>query len=250
MRVQVFGALQGRNLMIGANCRPEGSKAELCPMSKTTLLAGATGLVGSAVLPLLLADARVGKVIALVRRPLPVQHPKLEQWQDDRLLDALRPETADAVICCLGTTIRKAGSQAAFCAVDKDLPVGIAHWARAQGVPTFCLISALGADVRSHIFYSRVKGEVEQEIEALGFPDLAIFRPSVLDGPRQEKRAGERAGIAVLKLLGPLLAGRMENFRLMPHTVLAQALVHAALQPRPGIRRYGWRAIRELAAAR
>jgi uncharacterized protein YbjT (DUF2867 family) len=219
-------------------------------MSKTVLLAGATGMVGSACLPLLLEDERVGQVVALVRKPLPVQHPKLVQWQGTPLLNALQADPVDAVICCLGTTIKKAGSQAAFIAVDKDLPVGIAQWARAQGVPTFCLISALGADARSRIFYSRVKGEVEQELEAPGFPHLAFFRPSILDGPRKENRTGERAGIALLKLLGPLLVGRLANYRLMPHLVLARALVHAALQPMPGIHRLGWRDIQAMAARR
>nr|MBP9081422.1 NAD(P)H-binding protein [Flavobacteriales bacterium] len=130
-------------------------------MSTTILLAGATGLVGSAVLPLLLADARVGKVVALVRRPLSTEHIKLEQWVGQDLQDALKPTPVDAVICCLGTTIKKAGSQAAFIAVDRTLPLGIARWAKAQAVPTFCIISAIGADAGSRIFYSRVKGEVE-----------------------------------------------------------------------------------------
>ena len=144
-------------------------------MSKTILLAGATGLVGSACLPLLLADDRVSNVIALVRRPLATEHDKLEQWVGQDLQDALKPTQVDAVVCCLGTTIKKAGSQAAFIAVDKVLPLGIARWAKAQAVPTFCIISAVGADENSRIFYSRVKGEVEQELEAMNFKSLALF---------------------------------------------------------------------------
>lgn len=209
-------------------------------MSKSILLAGATGLVGSACLPLLLADERVGKVIALVRRPLGIQHAKLEQWvaPSDDLLKGLKPETVDAVICCLGTTIKTAGSQAAFIAVDKDLPLGIAHWAREQRVPTYCSISAIGADPGSRIFYSRVKGEVEQELEGMHFHSLALFQPSMLTGPRKEKRFGERIGIGVMNAVGPLLRGPLAKYRAMPHEVLAKALVNTVCSPEPGTNRY------------
>lgn len=209
-------------------------------MSKTILLVGATGLVGSACLPLLLDDERVGNVIALVRRPLDLQHPKLEQWiaPGDDLLKGLKSQPVDAVICCLGTTIKKAGSQAAFIAVDKDLPLGIAHWAKKQNVPAYCIISAIGADPGSKIFYSRVKGEVEQELEAMGFGSLNIFQPSILTGPRKERRVGERIGIGVMKVIGPLLIGPLTKYGAMPHEELAKALVNTAISPAPGTRRY------------
>ncbi|MBZ0207503.1 MAG: NAD(P)H-binding protein [Flavobacteriales bacterium] len=215
-------------------------------MSKTILLAGATGLVGSACLPLLLADERVGKVIALVRRPLTITHPKLEQWVGDDLQEELKPAKVDAVICCLGTTIKNAGSQAAFLAVDKALPLGIARWAKAQGVPTYVIISAVGADPGSRVFYSRVKGEVEQELEAMQFSNLSIFQPSVLSGPRQEKRFGEGVGIVVMHLLGPLLLGSLARLRVMPHMVLARALVEASIDPQGGMHRYTYRDIRRM----
>ncbi len=210
------------------------------------LLAGATGLVGSAVLPLLLAEERVGQVVSLARRPLPRQHPKLVQWTAPDLRSALRPEPVDAVICCLGTTMKKAGSREAFSAVDKELPLAIAHWAKGQGVPTFVIISAVGADPDSRFFYNRVKGEVEQALEALRFNSLALFQPSVLSGPRQERRPAEAVGMAALKLLGPLFIGPLEHYRVMPHQWLAQALVWAALQPQPGVHRYLYREILRL----
>lgn len=218
-------------------------------MPKTILLAGATGLVGSACLPLLLADERVSRVVALVRHPLNMGHPKLEQWDapDADLLQGLRPEPVDAVICCLGTTIKNAGSQAAFKAVDKDLPLGIARWAGSRGVPTYSIISALGASSKSKIFYSRVKGEVEQELEAMHFANLAIFQPSVLTGPRREKRLGERIGIAVMNVVDPLLIGSLVNYHTMPHQVLAKALVNSALSPEPGVKRYVYRDILKIA---
>ena len=218
-------------------------------MSKTILLAGATGLVGSACLPLLLEDERVGKVIAVARRPLASMDAKLEQWVADDLLKALRSTPVDAVICCLGTTINKAGSQEAFIAVDKDLPLGIARWAKERDVPTYCIISAVGAEPGSSIFYSRVKGEVEQELEAMHFSSLAFFQPSVLDGPRKENRFGERIGIVVMKALGPLLLGSLTRLRVMSHTVLANALVEAALSPEGGAHRYTYQDIRRLSEA-
>lgn len=217
-------------------------------MPKTILLAGATGLVGSAVLPLLLADARVVRVIALVRDPLPQAHPKLEQWVGDDLLAVLGPVSVDAVICCLGTTIGKAGSQAAFIAVDKALPLGIARWAKAQAVPAFCIISAMGAGAGSRIFYSRVKGEVELELEAMDFPSLSLFQPSVLTGPRRERRAGEGLASGLLQVAGPLLAGSLADYRAMPHHVLARGLVQAALAAVPGIHRLRYREICRMAA--
>ena len=218
-------------------------------MPKTILLAGATGLVGSACLPLLLADERVSRVVALVRHPLNMRHSKLEQWDapDADLLQGLKPEPVDAVICCLGTTIKNAGSQAAFIAVDKDLPLGIARWAATQGVPTYSIISALGASSKSKIFYSRVKGEVEQELEAMHFANLAMFQPSVLTGPRREKRLGERIGIAVMNVVDPLLIGSLVDYHTMPHHVLAKALVNSALSPEPGAKSYGYRDILKIA---
>lgn len=220
-------------------------------MSKTILLAGATGLVGSACLPLLLTDERVGKVIAPVRRPLGLQHAKLEPWPapSDDLLKGLRPVPVDAVICCLGTTMKIAGGQAAFIAVDKDLPLGIARWAKDLGVPTYGIISAMGADPGSRIFYSRVKGEVEQELVAMRFASLALFQPGILMGPRLRKRLGEVIGIGMAKAIGPLLPGRLKDFRAMPHDRLAKALVNTALSPVPGIHRYRYSGILQLAGA-
>lgn len=216
------------------------------PMSRTILLAGATGLVGSACLPLLLADERVSKVIVPVRRPLAMAHAKLEQWVGEDLLDVLQPRPVDAVICGLGTTIKKAGSQAAFIAVDKALPLGIARWAKEQGVPVFVIISAIGADAGSRIFYSRVKGEVEQELTAQGFNSLSLFQPSVLSGPRVERRIGERVAMTVMKCTGPLFIGPLASYRVMPRDVLARALVLAALAPVPGTHRYTYKQILRL----
>jgi uncharacterized protein YbjT (DUF2867 family) len=195
-----------------------------CSMSKTILIAGATGLIGSTTLQQALADPRYERVIAVVRIPL-AHHPKLEQWVHADLLHALRPQRVDAVLCCLGTTIGKeGGDQAKFIHVDKDLVVGLGRWARTQGVPVMSVVSAIGADAHSRVFYNRVKGEMERDMKALGLPTLHLFQPSILTGPRKEVRIGERIGIAVARVLSPLLPAR---YRPMPHDVLAAALLHS-----------------------
>lgn len=214
-------------------------------MSSTVLIAGPTGLIGRTTLQQALADARFTQVIALTRRSLGITHPKLTEWTatDSDLLSALRPQRVDAVICCLGTTIGKeGGDKQKFIHVDKDLVVDIGKWAQAQGVPVFSVVSAIGADATSRVFYNRVKGEMEQELKAMGFPVLHIFHPSILTGPRQEKRTGERIGIAVAKVLSPLLPAK---YKPMPHDVLAKALLHSCMVAQGGTHSYT--RIRELA---
>lgn len=209
------------------------------------LLAGATGLIGSSALDLALRDARFERVIALARKPLAARQ-KLEQWvtTDGDLLSALREEPVGAVICCLGTTMRNVGGdKERFIHVDKDLVLGLGRWAKSQGVPVFCVVSAVGADASSSIFYNRVKGEMEEGLRALDFPALHIFQPSILTGPRQEKRMGERIGIAVMSLFAPLLPARLKPMR---HDVLAQALINASSIAVGGTHRYT--EIRALAA--
>lgn len=215
-------------------------------MSKSVLIAGPTGLIGSTVLRMALADDRFHKVIALTRRTLQDAGATLTQWQHAELLHALRPEKVDAVVCCLGTTIGKeCGDKARFIHVDKDLVLAIGQWARQQQVPVFCVVSAIGADARSRIFYNRVKGEMEQGLHAQGHPVLHVFQPSILTGPRQEVRIGERIGIAVARVLAPITP---ERYRPMPHDVLAKALLNAACTLESGT--HTTAAIRRLAGLR
>lgn len=193
-------------------------------MSKTILVAGATGLIGSTVFQQALVDPQIERVIAVVRTPLP-QHPKLEQWVHTDLVQALRPTRVDAVLCCLGTTIGKeGGDQARFIHVDKELVVALGRWAKNNQVPVMSVVSAIGADAGSRVFYNRVKGEMEAAMKAIGIPTLHLFQPSILTGPRKEVRVGERIGIVVARLLSPVLPAR---YRPMPHDVLAAALLRS-----------------------
>jgi uncharacterized protein YbjT (DUF2867 family) len=174
------------------------------PEMQTALLVGATGLVGQQLLRLLLKDPMLQRVTVLVRQPLDRQALQADASLAAHLgkldehvvrFDDLGPHAphfkVDAVFCALGTTIKTAGSQAAFRRVDFDYPLAVARLAKAQGVPHFLLVSALGAQSSSRVFYSRVKGELEDALAALNFDALTLARPSVLEGDRQESRPGE-----------------------------------------------------------
>jgi uncharacterized protein YbjT (DUF2867 family) len=197
------------------------------------LLVGATGLVGSHVLRQALADARIERVVAPTRRALP-ESAKLQSVLVDfeRLPEDAAWWQADAVICTLGTTMKVAGSPEAFRRVDHDYPLAVAQRARRHGTPTYVLNSALGADASSRIFYNRVKGELERDLEQLGFSSLTHVRPGLIAGERLEVRAGERALSVALGALGPVLPRR---WRLNPAENIARALLAAAQRPKPGI---------------
>jgi uncharacterized protein YbjT (DUF2867 family) len=192
---------------------------------RTALVAGATGLVGGQILKALLEDGRVAAVHALSRRPLNLVHPKLQvHIVDVGRLPAL-PQ-ADEAYLALGTTIRVAGSQAAFRAVDLDANLAVARAAAAAGVRRVGLVSAAMANAASPTFYNRVKGELEDALKAMDFTALVIAQPSLLldyrDGLDQPPRLGERMAIPLAKLLAPLLPGA---YRPVHARAVARALV-------------------------
>lgn len=200
----------------------------------TVLIAGATGLVGRSVLALAGVDPRVSRVVAPTRRPLPSSAKLENPLVDFERLPLDAPWwRVDAAISTLGTTIRAAGSQAAFRRVDHDYILAVATQARAHGAQVFALTSAMGANPRSRIFYNRVKGETEADVTACGFPSLAIIRPGVIGGDRSESRPAEYAAIRLLGVIGPVLPRKL---RLSPVEHIARALLEAALAPTPGIR--------------
>lgn len=202
------------------------------------LLVGATGLVGHEVLAQALANPRIETVIAPARRPPAVAHRKLTApivRFDDLPKDADWWQ-ADAAICTLGTTIRKAGSREAFREVDHDYPLAVARLARAHGTPRFAVISAMGANRSSPFFYSRVKGELETDLAALAFPSLTLVRPGLIGGDRIEKRSGEHVTLLVLKQLGPVLP---KAWRINPAARIAEVLLDAALGASTGTRIVG-----------
>jgi uncharacterized protein YbjT (DUF2867 family) len=192
---------------------------------RTTLLAGATGLVGRELLAGLLADPAVGAVHTLGRRPLDTSHPKLTHHVVDFGAPPALPPV-DEVYLALGTTIKVAGNQPAFRAVDFDANLAVAKAARAAGARRLGLVSAMGADARSSIFYSRVKGELEDALAQLGYETLVIARPSMLAGDRQAlgqpERSGEKLAFRVSQLLRPVFPA---NYRSIAARDVAGALL-------------------------
>ena len=202
-------------------------------------IAGATGLTGSALLSQLLREPRYDRVVAFVRRPLAMVDPKLTEASAD--FDHLRegnPGFVDAAFCCLGTTIKTAGSEAAFRKVDHDYVLAFAAAAKAHGAAHFGVVSSIGADATSRIFYSRVKGETERDLAELGFHSLAIYRPSILVGRRQEKRTPERVGIIVMSAAAPLMLGPLQKYRPIRVTMVAGAMLRNSLEAKPGVEIY------------
>ena len=194
------------------------------------LVAGATGLVGGYVLRRLLAHPSYSHVEILVRRESPIRNPKFAQRiVDFEHIDTGVPGIApDEVFCCLGTTIRKAGSEEGFRRVDYEYPLALARLAKAAGAGTFVMVSALGADPKSAVFYNRVKGEVEQAIAGVGLSAAYFFRPSLLLGARAENRPVEKIGIAVGKAIAPLMIGGLRKYRPVHADTVAAAMVYVA----------------------
>lgn len=200
------------------------------------LIAGATGLVGSACLDALLSCGAYNRVTAVGRTPPARTHPLLQflplSFRDLGPSTAL--PSADDVFCCLGTTIADAGSREAFRTVDHDYPVSLAAVMLAAGARRFLVVSSVGADPASSTFYLRVKGEMERDLRAAGFEGLDIFRPSLLLGERPRPRPAERAAGAIGTLVGPLLAGPLARYRPVPGATVGRAMVARALERSDG----------------
>lgn len=192
------------------------------------MLLGATGLTGGKVLEELLARDEVLSVVAPVRRHLPLNHAKLEQHEIDfdRMDEYSELFAVDAIICCLGTTIKKAGSREQFRKVDFGYPLKAAELGRANGAKTFALMSAIAASPSSTVFYNRVKGELEDAVKALGYPCLAIYQPSLLLGDRAEQRTAEALGMKAMPLINRALIGPLEKFRGIEAATVASAMVN------------------------
>jgi uncharacterized protein YbjT (DUF2867 family) len=201
---------------------------------RTALILGASGLTGQVLAQLLLADDLYSLVTIYVRKQIAISHPRLQQQivNYERLDTAVQ---ADDVFCCLGTTIKKAGTQLAFRQVDLVYPQKVAELQRAAGSSRFLLISAVGANEQSSIFYSRIKGEVEKAILVLGYSCTCIFRPSLIMGERSERRVGEKIAMVLTKIIGPLLIGPLKKYQPVSALSIAKAMQKAAHQFEDGI---------------
>jgi uncharacterized protein YbjT (DUF2867 family) len=193
-------------------------------MTRTALLVGATGLVGSHVLDALLEHPLWSRVVVLGRRPTGKQHEKLLELLVN--FEDLPPlERVDDVFACLGTTIRVAGSQERFRAVDHDYTLNAARAAHSARARRMALVSSVGASAAASSFYLRVKGETERDVRELGFESLVIARPSLLVGQRAEVRTGERVALGLSCVFAPLLAGPLRPYRPIDARDVGRALV-------------------------
>jgi uncharacterized protein YbjT (DUF2867 family) len=199
----------------------------------TAWLTGGSGLVGGALLRRLLRDGAFDRVVSVGRRPLPVDDPKLVQVVTDLVgpFEWERLPAPAVAFSCLGTTRAKAGSREAFRRVDHDAVLSFARAARARGARAFLHVSSLGAKAGSRNFYASVKGETEEDVAAVGFPSVYALRPSILDGNRAERRAGEEFGLLVGRALAPFLG----KYRPTSVEGVATTLVALARDPAPGV---------------
>lgn len=204
---------------------------------KTAVIIGAGGLVGKACLYGLLEAKEYTRVVAVVRKPLPVKSDKLFQL----VINFDHPElhqaelVGDDVFCCLGTTIKVAGSQENFRKIDYSYPLQLAKILLKNGASQFMLVSAMGANSTSGIFYNRVKGELEQAIIGLGFTAVKIFRPSLLLGHRNEFRFGERIAQGIMLVTGWLFIGPLRQYKAIPAATVGKAMVKGALNNVGGV---------------
>lgn len=198
---------------------------------------GASGLVGSHLLKFLLEDSDIKGITIFVRKPLEMNHPKLKQVTVDfEKLDSYSEFfKVDHVFCCLGTTIRVAGSREAFSKVDFTYPVQSANLAKAKGVKSFSVVSALGANGKSKIFYNRVKGQMEDELIKLGFDSLSIFRPSLLVGERKETRRGEKWGAKFSKVISFVFVKKFKKYKPIQADFVAKSMLANAKQKLKGV---------------
>lgn len=200
---------------------------------KTAIVAGTTGLIGAQVLELLLHNNDYDRVVALSRKPLTTSHPKLTnlvvnfdelQGHSDRLKE-------DDVFCCLGTTMKQAGSKEAFRKVDFHYPVSLARITKDHGAKQFLLVTALGANAHSSVFYNRVKGEVQAEISKMAFSAFHIFQPSMLVGSRIQERTGERIAQRIMQYADFLIPAK---YKAIESAKVARAMIAIAAQNHTG----------------
>jgi uncharacterized protein YbjT (DUF2867 family) len=219
---------------------------------RVALLAGASGLLGGYVLDALLDAPDFGRVYALSRRPLGREHPRLANRivQFDKLETQLKGLTCHVAFCCLGTTLKRAGSEKAFRQVDFDYVLAFARAARVAQAQRFVVVSSAGANAQSKQFYLRVKGEMEQALEGLQFTSLDILQPSLLLALRRELRPLELAATVVMPLVNPFLGGSRQYLRAISARTVAAAALGAARSGRRGVYRYTYQGLQTLATSK
>lgn len=199
-------------------------------MKKTAIIIGATGLTGSILLEKLLHDGRYETIKLFSRKEIDGMPSKVKQFVGDMLaLDNFKKDfTADEVFCCIGTTAKKTPDKTLYKKIDFGIPVTAAKLSKANGIPAFFVVSALGANPTSLVFYSKIKGEMEQAVLSEKIEKTHILQPSIIGGDRQEKRMGEKIGLVVFKFLQPLFFGKLKKYRITEAEDIAQTMINLA----------------------
>jgi len=204
---------------------------------KTAIILGATGLTGSLLLSRLIEDASYSTIKLFSRRPSGNPSPKIKEFIGDMLhLEQFRNDfTADVVFCCVGTTSAKTKERTIYKAIDFGIPFAAAKLAKENSIPTFLVISSMGANSKSRIFYSRTKGEMEQAVLDQRIPHTYIIRPSLILGDRSESRMAENAGAFIMKTVSTLMVGKLKKYRAIEADRIAAAMIDLE-QSKPDIR--------------
>lgn len=203
---------------------------------KIAIIVGASGLIGSLLLHILLENDYYQKIVVLVRKDLGIKHPKLEQHciDFDKIDSYKDVVVGNDLYCCLGTTIKTAGSQQAFRKVDLDYPVMLAQLAKENNVKQFLIVTSMGANTGSLVFYMRTKGECEEAIRSIGIDSVSVFRPASLIGERKEYRLSEAITIPVLKVLSLFFVGGFRKYRPISARQVAKAMFEIAQKDTTG----------------
>jgi uncharacterized protein YbjT (DUF2867 family) len=201
------------------------------------IIAGASGLVGDHLLGVLLQSAAYKDVTILVRQELPLRHVKLKQVlvDFDRLSEYENEINGHALFSCLGSTRKKTPDLSVYRKIDHDYPLQLARIALKNGIQQYHLVSSMGANAASSNFYTKMKGETENDLKDVGLNCLHIYRPALLTGNRTEKRAGERFLFALSKLIDPLLIGRLRKYRSIAAAIVAKAMYKQSLIKQEGV---------------
>lgn len=209
-------------------------------------IAGATGLTGSFCIQELLKNENISLVYSIGRKQTGIKHEKLKEvlLDNNKVSDIFN---SDAFICCLGTTIKKAGTKEAFKEIDLELPVYLANKLKNYGCNTVAVVSAMGANPKSSIFYNNIKGQMEEAMKDINLNSLSILRPSIIAGSRKEKRFGEKMGLIFMTIFNPLLFGSLKHYKSIKAKDIAKALVHCVINKKEGTTIYLSEEIKELA---
>ena len=218
---------------------------------KKAIIFGASGFIGGYLLSNLLQNDTYSEVTIVVRKPLNIQHPKLKMVLADyhSLAQNAAYLVADDVFISLGTTKKKTPDQKEYYQIDHDYPVMAAQLTKANGASAVMLVSAVGANAKSNIFYTKTKGEAERDVIAVGFKHTHIFRPSMIMGNRAESRPLERVFIKIFSVANLLLVGKLNKYKGITAENIAKAMIEAAQQPKEKVQFYHWEEMRDLCSS-